>query len=83
MNQQVDPTDPELTTPNYGAWQRSDWGKLREEVEVGFEKFWAKDQICGFDERGQRVGTGIPRVRPDSHGNFTFGGKKIPPYFHE
>lgn len=35
------------------------------EVAVAAAKFWQKDEIRGWDENGERIGTGIPRVRPD------------------
>lgn len=37
------------------------------EVAVAAAKFWQKDEIRGWDENGERIGTGIPRVKPASH----------------
>ena len=37
------------------------------EVTLACHKFWQRDQIRGFDENGERIGTGIPRVKPASH----------------
>jgi hypothetical protein len=46
------------------ALQRSDLGDLKELVDKGWKTFWSKDQVCGFDHTGQRIGTGIPRELP-------------------
>jgi len=59
------------------AWRKGDWGKLREAVEQGWEFFWSKDEIRGFDPSGKRIGTGIPRVKPKRHGYLAFGSKKV------
>ena len=37
------------------------------EVALACARFWQRDEIRGFDENGERIGTGIPRVRPASH----------------
>ena len=47
-----------------GSPWKDEMATLRELVAEGYERFWNKDQICGFDEYGNRIGTGIPRVRP-------------------
>jgi len=39
------------------------------EVAVAAAKFWQKDEIRGWDENGERIGTGIPRVRPTDRGS--------------
>ena len=47
------------------------------EVTLACHKFWQRDQIRGFDENGERIGTGIPRVKPASHdGNDWLFNKK-------
>jgi hypothetical protein len=35
--------------------------KLSREVNAAYLAFWNKDQICGFDKNGKRIGTGVPR----------------------
>lgn len=39
----------------------ADMQKLKEDVDKGFDYFWSRDQIVGFDKNGERIGTGIPR----------------------
>ena len=38
------------------------------EISAAAAKFWQKDEIRGWDENGERIGTGIPRVRPTGGG---------------
>lgn len=59
------------------GWHLGDWGKLREAVEKGWEYFWSRDEICGFDDQGKRIGTGVPRVRPKRHAYLSYGSKKV------
>ena len=40
------------------------WSDLKKLVDEGYNRFWEKDQVCGFDFSGNRIGTGIPRVKP-------------------
>ena len=42
-------------------------------VNKGYEFFWSRDEIRGY-ENGKRLGTGIPRKRNEYS---TFGGTKI------
>jgi hypothetical protein len=42
-----------------------EFNKIRDEIDRAVNKFWEKDQIRGWDEKGNRIGTGIPRVRPN------------------
>ena len=35
--------------------------QLKKDIEQGWITFWSKDQIIGFDDKGKRIGTGIPR----------------------
>jgi hypothetical protein len=38
------------------------------EVSAAASRFWQRDEIRGWDENGERIGTGIPRVRPTGGG---------------
>jgi hypothetical protein len=42
-------------------------GKLAKEVSAAYDKFWLNDQICGFDKKGKRIGTGVPRPPAPSY----------------
>jgi hypothetical protein len=56
------------------ALPRSEVGKLKDIVDEGWKTFWSKDQICGFDADGKRIGTGVPRVTPKYLGHkFSLG----------
>jgi hypothetical protein len=39
------------------------------EVSAASARFWQRDEIRGWDENGERIGTGIPRVRPNDRSN--------------
>ncbi len=39
------------------------------EISAAAAMFWQKDEIRGWDENGERIGTGIPRVRPTDRGS--------------
>jgi hypothetical protein len=45
-------------------FSKGSFNKIKREVDEAVEKFWGKDQISGFNEHGERIGTGIPRVKP-------------------
>ena len=53
-----------LSQLDYNPW-KDEMASLKIAVEEGFERFWRKDQVCGFTEDGKRIGTGIPRERPN------------------
>ena len=48
---------------------KDEMATLKEEVAEAFERFWNKDQVCGFNNKGERIGTGIPRVKPTYNNN--------------
>jgi hypothetical protein len=39
------------------------------EIAKAAAMFWQRDEIRGWDENGERIGTGIPRVRPNDRSN--------------
>lgn len=58
-----------LDNPHHRAWMSD----CRQEIEDGFEFFFRNDQIAGFDPKtGKRIGTGIPRPKPQPFSNFEF-----------
>jgi len=57
-----------LSHLQHNPW-KDEMATLREEVAEAYYRFWEKDQICGFDQNGERIGTGIPRVRPTYNNN--------------
>jgi predicted chitinase len=42
------------------------------EVSAAAVLFWQRDEIRGWDEKGERIGTGIPRIRPNGGGRNGF-----------
>lgn len=52
----------EIPLPLY--FSPGEFHKIRLEIDQAVDKFWAKDQIRGWDKNGERIGTGIPRVKP-------------------
>ncbi len=55
--------------PNTFSISKGEFTKLKAELEEAIEEFWKRDQICGFDKNGNRIGTGIPRVKPSYFSN--------------
>ena len=41
-----------------------EFNKIKAEVDRAVDRFWQRDEIRGWDNNGQRIGTGIPRVKP-------------------
>lgn len=39
------------------------------EIAKAAALFWQRDEMRGWDENGDRIGTGIPRVRPNDRSN--------------
>lgn len=59
----------EDSLPNTFSLRQGEFTQLKKEIEEGIEYFWRQDQICGYDENGERIGTGIPRVKPSYFSN--------------
>ena len=43
-----------------------EFNKIKAEIDRAVDRFWAKDQIRGWDENGKRIGTGIPRSKQNT-----------------
>ena len=59
----------EDSLPNTFSLKQGEFTQVKKEIEEGVEYFWRQDQICGFDKDGNRIGTGIPRVKPSYLGD--------------
>lgn len=56
-------TEDDKGSSDHFGWEGAvvDMSQLKEDVEKGWNHFWAQDQIVGFNDKGKRIGTGIPR----------------------
>ena len=65
------PSGGEVKVPPTQA-DRGYWTNLKKEVDEACEYFWSQDQICGFTDDGERIGTGIPRRMKQYSGNHEY-----------